>query len=308
MKNYAKFCKIKLDNKSYLLNLTEGGYDTAGFIGRAFATIRHVAPLYAIYLIAKNVISFVNFGLIDMAEVSYFATAGIFIAGFCMPLTSVGKAFNAITKCAILKHKTKKFYKKIRELEVQKNNSRINELNKIGLVHKQENLTKSFIKLLKRNTNKFLRKTRRYYFKKEQGKLSGLKTFALENMEMHQEAIDKFIFHNYGLLAKLNVKEKDFLTSRCEVWYNKVKNNEPYYDEYIYSATHENLIKNDCINKFEEYNYLQRLRDMFNLKNENEISYTTLSKNEEKKLENFVNTEDLSNCKTTLVTELFNKM
>jgi len=37
MKNYAKFCKLKIQDKNYQLNLTEGGFDTAGWLGKGGA-------------------------------------------------------------------------------------------------------------------------------------------------------------------------------------------------------------------------------------------------------------------------------
>ena len=290
MKNYAKFCKIKVKDDKYQLNLTENGIDSSGTFNKIVSIVRWGAPLYGLYVIVKNIVTFALFKMIDVNDVSHLISSLILTAGTFTPFTVLGNSFNSIFKSFIIKHKLKKYYENMRMFEKAKMNAKSSKLIDRNLEN-QIKITRKLVRFLKRETKRCERLTKPYYKKQERnGELSNLKEYALENIEMNQEAIDKFIFHNYGLLIKLAPKDKEFLQERFEFRYSTIKDGDPYYDEYVWSASHdENLIKNDCIVKGEESNYLNALKKVFNLKNYDEVDFGEYSTND----------KDLNNKKLT---------
>ena len=54
MKNYAKYCKINLNNKKYQLNLTESGQDDSHFLNKFVSCASLLAPTYMVYKLIEN--------------------------------------------------------------------------------------------------------------------------------------------------------------------------------------------------------------------------------------------------------------
>lgn len=265
MRNYAKYCKINLNNKKYQLNLTEGGQDDAHFINKFASGVSLLAPTYMVYKLIENFV--LNNAMFIFAPdlISKLIASGIIFFTFCLPITNVGKGYNAILRSILLKRKTKRYYAKMRKLEANKNN--INEKN---FTNKQIKITNKFVKHLKKvtNFNDFIsRKYQRRIDKK--GFVDGTRAFANDNIESVQEAIDKFIFHNREWLYNFCPKYKNFIKERMRIHYSIIKNEGNYYDEYIWSASHKDdvIVKNDCILMFEDSNYLDNLRKLFNINN-----------------------------------------
>ena len=261
MKNYAKFCKLNIQNKTYQLNLTEGGFDSANFLDKSFSVLRYLAPIFLTYYSAK--FAFLNFTLTNATmpvcvglTLSFMLTLGCFL-----PHTIFGNVYNSIQKNRKYIKKIKEFYQDVKILENMKRKAKTTKrVEKIEFYQAKE--AKRILNYFKSETKKFSNLTKRYYIKKERkGYLDGLKNFALENLETRQETIDKFLFHNAKLLMTLSPKHKDFIIERTKLRLENIKNGEPYYDEYIWTATtDENLIKNDCLNKLETSNYIENLQ------------------------------------------------
>jgi len=263
MKNYAKFCKLNIQNKTYQLNLTEGGFDGSNFLDKSFSVLRYLAPIFLVYYSAK--FASLNFVLTKSTMsvcvgigLSFFISLGCFL-----PHTIFGNVYNSIQKNRKYKKRIKEFYQDLKILENMKRKAKTNRrVEKIEFYQAKE--AKRFLNYLESETKKFKRLTKRYYTKKEKkGYLDGLKGFALENLETRQETIDKFLFHNAKLLMTLSPKHKNFVIERTKSRLENIKNGEPYYDEYIWTAmTNENLIKNDCLNKLESSNYIENLQKL----------------------------------------------
>ena len=266
MRNYAKYCKINLDGHKYQLNLTENGQDDAHFLNKLFSVNFWIAPLYIFYKVAENL--YLNFsGLApDVEFIPKLATAGLITLSFCLPFTNTGRGYNAILRSLFLKNKTKKYYAKMRSLEAEKNNKNSKKIQK-----KQIKLTIKFLKHLKSVTN-FNELLSRKYQKRIQkyGFVDGTRAFANDNIESVQEAVDKFIFHNRNWLYRYCDKYRSFIKSRANTHYSVIKNGGNYYDEYIWSASHKDdmLVKNDCLDKFEDTEYFNELRKIFDFKTE----------------------------------------
>lgn len=294
MKNYAKYFKLKVKDDFYQLNLTEGGLDTSGAFNKFLSVARFSAPLLALGVIIKNVITFLTLKVINPTDISLLISSLVLTFGTFLPHTNLGNAYNSINKKHKLKRKTKQFYENMRLLEQEKLKSRSQKVED-KILNKQIRLTKKFVGKLKKQTKKFNKLTKNYYkIQQKKGELSSLKEFALENLEMNQEAIDKFIFHNIGLLKLFAPTENDFLQERFENRYNNIISGEAYYDEYIWSATHEeNLVKNDCIYKTDTSNYLKNLKRILKL-NKDEIKYYEYVDNN---LRESTNTETNNNLK-----------
>ena len=107
-------------------------------------------------------------------------------------------------------------------------------------------------------------------------------------METRQETIDKFIFHNAKLLIQLCPKYKDFILNRFKNRLENIKNNEAYYDEFVWTAeTGENLIKNDCIDEDNSSNYIENLQKLLKLSpKQSNLGKTTSNLKSENKTEN----------------------
>lgn len=271
MKNYAKYFKLKVNENYYQLNLTEGGLDTSGGFNKFLSVARFSAPLVGVGFIIKNIVTFFMFKTINPADISLIFSSLVLTMGTFLPHTNLGNAYNSISKKTKLKRKTKLFYENMRLLEQDKLQTRTQKAEE-KFLNKQINLTKNFIKYLKTQTKTFNKLSKNYYKKlNKNGKLSSMNEFALENLEMNQEAIDKFIFHNIGLLKLFAPKEEEFLQERFEKRYNTIISGGAYYDEYIWSATHdEDLVKNDCFYKTDTSNYLKHLKRILKLE-DNEI-------------------------------------
>ena len=290
MKNYAKYFKLKVKDDYYQLNLTEGGLDTSGAFNKFLSLARFSAPLLGLGFIIKNVVTFLTLKVINPADISLIFSSLVLTMGTFLPHTNLGNAYNSINKKHKLKRKTKQFYENMRLLEQGKLHTRTQKAEDKILI-KQASLTRNFVKKLKAETHRFNNLSKNYYKKQQKhGKLSPMKEFALENLEMNQEAIDKFIFHNIGLLKLFDPKEQDFLQERFEKRYNDIISGGAYYDEYIWSATHdEDLVKNDCIYKTDFSNYLNRLKQILKLDGDEIKSYeyvdNSLQENDEMKTE-----------------------
>lgn len=267
MKHYAKYCKIKVKDKEQQLNLTESGYDTTRFFGKVFSGARFLAPLVLFGFLIKNIVSYVFFKKIDLQDLQYIISSGLITSMVCLPFTNVGKANDAILKNYSLKLGRKKYYKKMRELEVLKTKTNENSKRYDKLTFAQVKLTRKYLKSLEKETNSFKRKTKRYYkFKENKGYIDGLKSLALDNSETYQESIDKMIFHNGALFIKLCPEYKKFILDRMNARFNYIKDGNPYDDEFLDSIkSGEELVKNDCIDKNSTSNYLELLRDTFDI-------------------------------------------
>lgn len=284
MRNYAKFCKINVNNKKYQLNLTEAGQEDHLF--NKFMSVGIMAtPAYLIYKACEYFyLSFLGLAL-DISFISKVLAVGVIFLTVCLPFTNVGKGYNSILRSLILKHKTKKYYAKMRKLEAGKNNINCKRKDK-----KQIKLTNKFVKGLKRRTkyNEFMSKKYQRKIEKK-GFVDGTNAFANDNIECVQEAIDKFIFHNRDFLYENCPSFRGFIKSRMKTHYEIVKNEGSYYDEYIWSASHDNdmLVKNDCVQAFETTNYFENLKKLFNIKSTTKTAtiIPTQMKIEERKLQ-----------------------
>lgn len=292
MKNYAKFFKLKVNENYYQLNLTEGGLDTSGGFNKFLSVARFFAPLVGLGFVIKNLVTFFMFKTVNPADISLIFSSLVLTMGTFLPHTNLGNAYNSISKKRKLKRKTKSFYENMRLLEQEKLQTRTQKAEEKSL-NKQINLTKNFIKYLKKQTRKFDKLSKNYYKKlNKNGKLSSMNEFALENLEMNQEAIDKFIFHNIGLLKIFDPKEQEFLQKRFEKRYNDIVCGSAYYDEYIWSAIHnEDLVKNDCIYKTDTSNYIKHLKRILKLEDNKIKSYEYENNNlqENDKIETKIN-------------------
>ena len=263
MKNYAKFCKLNIQNKTYQLNLTEGGFDGSNFIDKSFSVLRYLAPIFLVYFTTK--FASLNF-VLAKSSMSVLAGLGfsfLISLGCFLPHTIFGNVYNSIQKNRKYIKRIKEFYQELKILENIKRKAKTNRrIQKIELYQASE--TKKFLNYLESETKKFKRLTKHYYIKKDKkGYLDGLKGFALDSLETRQETIDKFLFHNAKLLMTLSPKHKDFVIERTKFRLESIKNGEPYYDEYIWTATtDENLIKNDCIDKLETSFYIESLQKL----------------------------------------------
>jgi len=268
MRNYAKFCKINVNNTKYQLNLTEAGQDDAHFFNKFVSVASYIAPGYMLFSLGQNL--FLNsMSLVFSTDlITKLVAAGIVFFTFCLPITNVGKGYNSILRGLILKRKTKNYYSKMRKLEYNKNN-----INEKTNTDKQIKLTNKFIGLLKRVTSYNDLLARKYQRKiSKKGYVDGTNAFANDNIESVQEAVDKFIFHNRDFLYNYCPKHQKFIKNRMMTHYSIIKNDGNYYDEYYWSATHKNdmLVKNDCIFNHETTDYFERLRKLFNVKIEEE--------------------------------------
>ena len=170
---------------------------------------------------------------------------------------------NAILRSLILKSQLKKYYKKMRSFENKKTNLNCKTIN-----NSQKNLTQNFLKKLNKITKRNAKIQKKYNkIIKKKGFVDGLHAFVNDNIESLQEAVDKFVFHNKEILLKLCPEQKNFINERFIKRFEIIKNEGNYYDEFIWSASHskDNLIKNNCINKGETSDYLERLKELFNL-------------------------------------------
>jgi len=228
---------------------------------KSISVLGQAAPLFMLYKIGEIVYNFLTFNVVSLDLISHFLAATILACGFAFPFTKTGKGYRAILKSLKLKHKTKKYYKKMHTLEKTKTN-----INAKRVTEEQRKVTKRFLKKLMKITNKnnkIQEKYKKIAIKK--GYVDGLKAFVSDNIDSYQEAVDKFIFHNRSLLIKLCPEYKGFVDKIFMDRYTTIVTGENYYDEYIWSAFHNDdiLIKNDCINKNETSNYLQELYNIF---------------------------------------------
>lgn len=283
MKNYAKFCKLNYKNRKFQLNLTEGGLDGTGFFTKCMSILRFAIPGYFIYCLSNAlyfefVLNKSGMGLAPSLIFSFILTCAC-----TLPHTNFGNIYNSIFKNFIYKQKIKKFYEDMRNLEIDKNFF-LEKNDK-----KQQRKAKKIIKYFFKETRKFYKLTKTYYRKKQKkGYLDGIKGYALETLETRQETIDKFIFHNAKLLIQLCPKYKDFILNRFKNRLENIKNNEAYYDEFVWTAeTGENLIKNDCIDEDNSSNYIENLQKLLKLSpKQNNLGKTTSNLKSENKTEN----------------------
>ena len=85
------------------------------------------------------------------------------------------------------------------------------------------------------------------------------------------------------MLYKYCPKLKDFIKSRAQNHFDNIKNNLAY-DEFILFAKKDEqiFIQNQCLNKYEDITYFDEICNIFNLKTDTKISYTTLNTEERK--------------------------
>ena len=278
MRNYAKFCKIKLNDKKFQLNLTESGIDSATLFDKFFAKFRTVFPLTLLVSLGLGIYNFFTVGFIPSLILGFIG-AGLIGAISCfMPGTSLANAYNAINQNAKLVKKLKKYYKEMRNYEILK---QINSKN----IKKQVSLTSKTLHDLLILTKKNDKKLKRYYKElniKED--LGGLSNFAYDNLTMLQQTIDKFIFHNKDILMELCPRYEKFINDRTIEHYETLTGGYAYYDEYVWSAKHKNdiMVKNNCINKKDNTTYFNYLKEVLNLDENisNEIKFSSLNIND----------------------------
>lgn len=263
MRNYAKFCKLNIDNKKYQLNLTETGSDDAHFFNKMLSVLSLASPVFVLYKLFEILYNKFTINIVSSELISHLIAGSFIMFAFVVPVFESSKGFNAILRGILFKNKTKKFYKKIRNLEKEKNN-----INYREITQEQKKLTKHFLKKLVKITKKNERIKQKYnkiYDKK--GYVDGMHAFVSDNIDSLQESVDKFIFHNKELLLKFCPEYSNFIEERYVLRYNVILNEENYYDEFIWSASHskDNLIKNNCLNKGETSNYLNELKELFEL-------------------------------------------
>lgn len=263
MRNYAKFCKINLNNKKYQLNLTETGADDAHLFNKMLSVLSLSSPVFILYKLGQIFFFNFKFGFFNIDWISHILAGCVVALAFVIPLFESGKGFNLILRNILLKNKTKKYYKKMRNLEMDKMHLNYKIQNK-----KQQKVTKRFLSKLVKITKRNSRLKKKYVkILNKKGYVDGIKGFVNDNLETLQESVDKFVFHNKELLLKLCPKYKTFIQERYNERFNVIINDGNYYDEYIWSASHsnDNLIKNNCLNKGETSNYLQELKQLFSL-------------------------------------------
>lgn len=303
MKNYAKFCKLDINNKSCQLNLTEGGLDGSNIFNKLFSVLRFTAPVCLLFFVTKGLVLEYLLNQ-SIFLVAYPLTISLmFTLGTMLPHTLFGNIYNSILKNYVYKQKIISFYNEMRELEVLK--------QKKGKYtdNKQEKKAKKILKYFEKQTKKFEKLSKKYYKKKAKKQyLDGIKGFALECLETRQETVDKFIFHNAKLLIELVPEKKGFILDRFNKRLKILKSDEPFYDEFVWtSETGENLIKNDCINKTDTSNYIQSLQELLGIENKSkEIKVETL-KSKPKTIDktNKPSFESIYNSKN--LNEIFNK-
>lgn len=294
-KNYAKYCLLSTNSKKQQLNLTEGGLDGTSFFGKSMSIIRFIAPIMLIYSISKSVYLEYILNTSAFSMLSPLFASIIFSVFLMFPHTNFGNVYNSILKNFVYKSKIKNFYQYMKDLEIKKSNTKNqNKKDKFENIQKKE--TNHLLCYFEKQTKKFDKLTKSYYRKKsKKGYLDGLKGYALETLETRQETIDKFLFHNAKFLIELSPKHKDFIKTRFNKRLENIKNNEPYYDEYLWTIEKgENLVKNDCINKNEKSNYFENLKNFIENKTQTKIEFETL-KVAPKKLETY-NTFDNDDC------------
>lgn len=287
-KNYARYCKLNINEKTNQFNLTEGGLDGTNFFSKCLSVLRFAAPIGLIYSVSKSVYLeyILNTSAFSMLSPLF---ASIFFSVFLMlPHTNFGNVYNSVLKNYFYKNKIKNYYFYIRSLEEKKLKTK-NRNKKIYYEEIQKKETRSLLQYFEKQTKKFDKLTKTYYNKKsKKGYLDGIKGYALETLETRQETIDKFIFHNAKLFIELSPIHKDFIVDRFNKRLETIKNNEPYYDEYLWTIeTGENLIKNDCINYNETTNYFENLKKFMESK-ESKVDFETM-KSEPKSLKNYSN-------------------
>lgn len=278
MRNYAKFCKISIGDEKLQLNLTEGGRDDAGFINKFLSVNFWLAPIYMLYKGFETFYLYSITALLSLDFLFQVAGFGVIFLTFCLPISNVGKAFNAMIRNMALKSRTKKYYKKMRKLEEEKTNLNINRKTK-----KQMRLTNKFVKKLRRITNYNDRLSRKYEKKiDKKGFVDGTASFAYDNIVTIQEGIDKFVFHNQDFLSVMCPKFETFIDKRSDIHYQTILSDNGYYDEYIYSAKNKDkmLVKNDCIMMGDTTNYFDELREVFKVEDEKIETYTLEEKSQ----------------------------
>lgn len=301
MKNYAKFCKLEINDKRYQLNLTEGGLDGSNILNKIFSIVRFIAPLGVLFCTAEILLlDYLTF--LTPFSVAYpFMICSAFTLGCMFPHTNFGNIYNSICKNFVYKQKIKEFYDEMRELELQK-------VKKGKYTDEQQSKkANKILKYFEKQTFKFNRLSKSYYKKQQKkGYLDGIKDLALETLETRQETIDKFIFHNAKLLIELAPDKKSFILERFNYRLKTIKDNEPYYDEFIWTAeTGENLIKNDCIDKNETSNYIQSLQELFGFEKKDTTPKFEKLKEEPKKIEKTIEPTKSSIYKTKEIQEIF---
>lgn len=311
MKNYAKFCKLNIQNKTYQLNLTEGGFDGTNFIDKTFSVLRYLAPTCSLYCILKFA-HLSAFGIKNASLITYSLLTLAITCGTFLPHTTFGNVFNSIHKNRIYTKKIKEYYEKMRDFEIFKTKTKL-EKRKFVFEKEQQKLTKKMLKYFEKQTTKFEHLTKRYYKIKEKNcYVDGLKGMAFDSLETRQETIDKFLFHNAKLLIALCPEYKDFIAKRARLRIENIVSGEPYYDEYVWSALEgENLIKNNCLNKKDTSNYIENLGKLLLAKKENnEIEYEKLSipekTLEDLKTENLYKNTEILNEKMQKIDKILN--
>ncbi|MGN1208469.1 MAG: hypothetical protein ACI4TI_03270, partial [Christensenellales bacterium] len=250
---------------------------------KALAILRFSVPAYFAYCLANAIYFEFFLGKSALAFGTSLLLSFALSLACMLPHTNFGNIYNSIIKNMVYKHKICSFYERMRHLEFDKT------IMNIKTEKKQQKITKKLLKYFSKQTKKIEKLTKTYYKKKQKkGYLDGIKGFALETLETRQETIDKFIFHNAKTLINLCPKNKNFILQRFNARLQNIKNNEPYYDEYVWTAeTGENLIKNDCIQK-DSSNYINSLQKLLKIKptNDNSVQINKQPKNDFTKPEN----------------------
>ena len=246
----ARYCCIEENNRLLQLNLTEGAMAQTSLFERILGKTRFIYPTVLVGSTAALIIStLLNAPLTFLAQV---IPASLVVSSvFYFPFNSFNKIFTATQLNNKILKTIYKYYSKMRKLECTKVKSK-NKKKKSSILQKQKKLTADVVKKL-HSTLKFINFLNKGYERKlRNGKdLWSLAELANVQLNAARNTLDKFIFHNNTLLSMLCPSKKSFINQRTNAYYNNVLDEDEYfYDEYIYSGTHnECLVENDDVLK-----------------------------------------------------------
>jgi len=244
----ARYCCIEENNKLLQLNLTESAFAQTSLFERILGKTRFIYPTVLVGSTAALIIS--TLLQTPLAFLSQVIPASLVVSSvFYFPFNAFNKIFTATQLNNKALRTINKYYSKMRELESQK----VRHKNqKSSILQRQQKLTSKLVKKL-HSTLKFIYFLNKGYERKtRKGKdLWSLAELANVQLNAARNTIDKFIFHNNTLLSMLCPSKKSFINERTNAYYNNVLDQDEYfYDEYIYSGTHnECLVENDDILK-----------------------------------------------------------